>query len=155
MKIKYNYFVIPVVVFGVLWLGSYITQGNMAWYDTLTLPRITPAKGVFPVVWHALGVLTTFSLLLFYNRSPRGLMFWIIIGLFAANGLLNLAWTKAFFGWHNSGLAFIIAVALEFNLMALVSMIYKRHRLSALLLVPYTLWVLFAVYLNWRVWMLN
>ena len=155
MKLKPNYFIIPLVVFGIVLIGSYIAQGNMDWYTTLTLPKITPHKLAFPVVWNFLGILTSLSLLIFYNRTSRGLIFWIIMSLFLANGFLNIAWTKAFFGWHNIALAWFIALALEFNLLALVSMLYRRSKLAALLLVPYTLWVLFAVYLNWVTWVLN
>ncbi len=155
MKLKLNYLMIPLMVVGVLLIGKWFSHTGMVWYDTLVLPSLTPTKLAFPVIWHILAIFTSVALLLFYNRSERDLMFWIILILFGTNGILNLAWTKVFFGLHNIGVAFLIAVALEFNLIALVSLMYKRHKLAALLLVPYMLWVLFAVYLNWRVWVLN
>ena len=155
MKLRLNYFIIPLLVFSVLFIGSFFSLAGMAWHDTLILPKLNPPKSIFPLAWNMLGLLTTASILLFYNRGTRDLYFWIIQSFFAINGFLNIAWTMAFFGWHNIVLAWLIALALEYNLILLISMMYKRSKMAALLLVPYALWVLFALYLNWRIWLLN
>lgn len=155
MKLKANYLILPLLVFGVLGVGAYFSWAGMEWYQSLRMPSSVPDNWLFPVAWNLIGVLTSLSLLFFYNRAPRGLMFFFILGLFATNGLLNILWMKAFFGAHALGLAFFIALALEFNLISLMALMFNKDKLAALLLLPYTLWVGFACYLNWQVWLLN
>lgn len=75
--------------------------------------------------------------------------------IFFAQLALNVAWSGIFFGSRMAGIAFaeivILWLAIAFNMI----LFYWLLPLSALLLVPYLLWVSFAAYLNLGFWRLN
>ena len=150
------YAIIPLLVFLVLGIGYLITQLNLKWYhNELLLPDTVPPDWVFSVVWSCIGVLTALSLILFWRKSPRDRLFWLIIALFIINGLLNIGWVATFFGLHRIEEAYWVAVALEVNLVVLITLLFSRSWVSALLLVPYVVWVAFAIYLNYELWFFN
>ena len=155
MRVKINYLVIPSLVALVLWSGYLIVQPGMLWYEDLLLPPLTPPRWVFPIVWGILGLLTTYSLLLVWNRIPRDQIFWTAALLFGLNGLLNVGWTYAFFYRHALLWSFRVASSLALNLILLIVILMLRSRRAAFLLIPYVLWVLFACYLNYEIWFFN
>ena len=155
MKVKLNYVLIPAIVFGFVLARTILSLGSIEWYNSLVLPAGIPPREVFPVVWNIIGLFTSISLLLFYNKGERDLLFWLVLSLFTTNGLLNLVWTQIFFSWHTIGWSFILAIVLTLNVLALVPLVSKRSRLSALFLLPYLLWMVYSLYLNWQVWSLN
>ena len=62
--------------------------------------------------------------------------------------ILNFSWTPAFFIFKNIIVALIIIILLDIMIFFTIKEFAKVSRLSALFLVPYFLWVLFATYLN-------
>jgi tryptophan-rich sensory protein len=68
---------------------------------------------------------------------------------------LNALWTIAFFGFDLKLLGFIIIVALIILVIRMIREFYKQNKLSAYLLIPYLLWLIFAGYLNLAIYLLN
>ena len=68
---------------------------------------------------------------------------------------LNFLWSPLFFGLRNPGLACIDIVLLWAAIAAFVVGAWKVSVPSALLFLPYWLWVTFATALNFAVWWLN
>lgn len=156
MQFKISSLVIPVLVFGCLFIGGLFTMAGMDWYNTdLLLSPLTPPSWVFRIVWSIIGVCTIFSLLIVWNKLKRDALFSIIIALFACNGFLNVTWTYLFFYAHALRKAIWAAVAIEVSLVMLILLLCTRSYRAALLLVPYALWVLFAIYLNYDIWLIN
>lgn len=156
MKIKPNYIIIPSVVIAVAVLGSMATSANLAsWYSGLSLPSFAPPGRIIGIVWTTLYILITASALLFWNKSKRDNKFNIITGIFIANAFLNAFWSYVFFSLHEIGWAILVSGAMALTIYALIYFIYPRQRVSALLLIPYGLWVTFATYLNYLIWTLN
>jgi tryptophan-rich sensory protein len=60
-----------------------------------------------------------------------------------------------FFGARNPGLAFAEIVILWLVLFLTIKKFWPLSKTSAYLLVPYILWVSFAGYLNYSIWILN
>ena len=87
---------------------------------------------------------------------------WAIF-FFFAQLVLNTLWSIIFFGWtsltinglNNIGIALIEIVFLWLAILATIIIFAKISKLAAWLLVPYILWVSFAAYLNFSIWMLN
>lgn len=155
MKIKLNYFVIPLLTAVVIVLGKYVSQGGMQWYGTLVLPELTPPRWVFPIAWNLIYLLTTIAVLLVWNRFKRNVSFWVIIGLFLANAFVNVAWTWMFFGNQKVCTTIWISIAILLSLVWLIYFIGVRSFKIALLLVPYLVWISFALYLNIEICKLN
>ena len=126
----------------------------MAWYNTLNKPIITPPAGVFAPVWVILYILMGLSFYFFISKGfSKGKIFPTI--LFAIQLLLNIIWSPIFFALQNIGLALIIVILMWFSILLTIFTFYKYSKLASLLLIPYFLWVTFAVYLNIGFWVLN
>jgi len=157
MKLKPNYFIIPLIALTVGLLGSIFTGLGMYWYDTQIIKTgITPFNWVFPVAWNSIFLLTTISVFIVWNRGNRKIReFGLIIGLFALNALLNVLWSLLFFYLHLVGLALIEMLFLEITLVWLIMLVRRSSLAAAVLLWPYLLWVAFAAYLTLLIFKLN
>lgn len=155
MRVKSNHVIIPALAFLVLWLGKFYASAGLTWYRTLKLPSETPSELVFPIIWFVifLGVINTG--LIVWNYFYRDMLFYAAILLFLVNGVLNVLWTKLFFYQHEIQYALFDAIALEATIVLLLFYIFPRSRIAALSLLPYTLWVAFAIYLNYQILLLN
>ncbi|MFH0834923.1 MAG: TspO/MBR family protein, partial [Candidatus Micrarchaeota archaeon] len=68
---------------------------------------------------------------------------------------LNILWSAAFFGGHSPFFGLIIIVLLWLTILDTMIEFRKISERAAWLLIPYFLWVSFASYLNYSIWMLN
>ena len=152
---KLNYIIIPLITVLVAVIGGYLTSGDMSWYRTLNLPSIAPAGWFIGLVWNVIFILTTISAVIVWNKMPRSNLFWIIIGLFVVNALLNVFWSFLFFNQHLINAAMVEAGLLGLTVYVLIFLIWRFSPLAAGLLVPYAVWTTFATYLNYLIWLLN
>lgn len=156
MKLKPYSVVFPLVTLFVAGLGSMFTSGGMEWYDTqLIRPELTPPKWIFPVAWNLIFLATTVSALIVWNTFKRDDRFKWILGLFLANGFLNVLWSYLFFGKHLIALALYEMIALELTLLALHVLTWKKSKTASLLLLPYSLWIAFATFLTYQIVLLQ
>jgi len=135
-------------------VGSFFTANSARdWYPRLRKPPGTPPSWVFGPAWTTLYVLMAISAWLVWREYGIGARPALLI--FFAQLALNVAWSGIFFGSRMAGIAFaeivILWLAIAFNMI----LFYWLLPLSALLLVPYLLWVSFAAYLNLGFWRLN
>lgn len=156
MRIKLNYFIIPLLVVGVSVVGSIFTSQSVnGWYQTINTPGWTPAGSIIGAVWTVLFILIAVSALIFWNRVRHDRAFRLIVGVFLLNAVLNIFWSYLFFGQHLILLAFVEIIILEVSILALIFMIWPLSRSASVLLWPYAGWVAFAGYLNYAIWQLN
>ncbi|MDF2593187.1 MAG: TspO and like protein, partial [Clostridia bacterium] len=77
------------------------------------------------------------------------------VGYFIIQLALNYLWSIIFFRFNLYGIAFLeILLMLLFILLTTIEFC-KIDKKAAWLMVPYILWVSFAAYLNYSIWMLN
>ena len=124
---------------------------NFNWYSTLIL---APPSWLFSPVWIVLYGLMIVSLIIYITTISKKNKVWGYL-LFVVQILLNLAWTPAFFGVKNIGLALLIVILLDIVVIFNIIEFAKFSKLSAKLLIPYLLWILFATYLNTGLYILN
>ncbi len=135
-------------------IGSVFTTPSIAgWYAGIVKPTLNPPAWVFGPVWIILYFLMGVSLWLVWksNSSEKKRAMW----LFAAQLILNAVWSPVFFGNHSIGNALAIIVLLWAVIVLTILIFTKISKVAAWLLVPYILWVSFAVYLNFSIWQLN
>lgn len=77
------------------------------------------------------------------------------LSLFVIQLALNALWSIIFFGMHNPKLAFFEILLLWVAILATIISFMKISKPAGWLLVPYLLWVSFASYLTFSIWMLN
>ena len=127
---------------------------NLDWFYKLNKPEINPPGWIFAPVWTILYLFIFLSLVVFIfqsNIAQRALP----ITIFVVQLLLNLIWSPIFFGAKKIGLALIVNILLLVSIVALMLTFYPISKTAAILLVPYFLWVCFALYLNFMIWRLN
>ena len=169
---KSNYIIIPLAVLFAALTGSNVTSNGMEWYATINLPSFTPSGATIGSVWTVIFILAAVSALIVWNNKP-GLMSivkgWIGLGsdlpaplrrrfimmVFVLNAVLNVLWSVIFFGAHNIGVAVVEAAVLGASVVILMVLIWPVSKLASWLLAPYAVWVGFATYLTYCVWVLN
>ena len=132
------------------------TGGNF-WYTTLNHSLLTPPGWMFSVAWAILYFLI--GLALFFvmqtdNAKSRYSKTKAYI-LFAINLVLNLLWSFVFFGAQAPGWAVLILIALIIDVIYMMREFFRINQVSLWLLLPYVLWLFFALYLNAMIIYLN
>ncbi len=137
-------------------IGSVFTAPAIAgWYTTIVKPELNPPAWVFGPVWTTLFALMGIAAFLVWKQGLERRDVRIALGLFVGQLALNTLWSILFFGLQNPGAAFIEIIILWFAILATIVAFARISRPAAWLLVPYILWVSFASYLNFSIWMLN
>ncbi len=144
-------------------IGSMFTISAIPnWYSTLAKPALNPPSWVFGPAWTTLYALMGVALFLIWKQhsnileNVRMLRIWRIgIVVFFIQLFLNALWSIIFFGLHSPGWALIDIAALWLAIVWATAVFYKISKPAAYLLVPYILWVSFASYLNYSIWVLN
>jgi tryptophan-rich sensory protein len=131
-------------------IGGLATSTTLTtWYVDLRKPSWNPPSWVFGPVWTYLYASMAVSAWLMwrrYNRDPlaaRSALKW-----FAVQLALNAAWPFFFFGMRRPGWAVVEIAVLWTAILITIVKSWPIHKLAAILLVPYILWVTFATCLN-------
>ena len=123
-----------------------------AWYATLLKPTWNPPSWLFGPVWTALYILMAVALWHTYAQPEDRVR---PVGLFLVQFVLNLGWTPLFFGMQSPVLAFLDICALWVTALATALAFGKLRAMAGYLLVPYLLWISFALILNGTIWLMN
>ncbi len=141
------------------YIGSFFTGRNTAtWYLLINRPFFLPPNFVFPIAWTILFILIGVSFyLLLISKVHHKLRntFNIAKILFIIQLFLNALWCYLFFEAHLLLISSIEIVILEILIVFTIVYFYKINRVSAYLLIPYALWVLFATILTISIYILN
>ncbi|MFO8025255.1 TspO/MBR family protein [Thiohalophilus sp.] len=147
----------------IIWLFvTFIAAGLGAWasveaglfYQQLERPSWAPPGSVFSPVWTTLFVLMAVAAWRVWRVNGfAGVR--PALSLYLVQLVFNVLWSWLFFGWHLGGWAFADVILLWGLILATVIVFWRIQRLAGLLLMPYLLWVSFAVALNYAVWQLN
>ena len=124
------------------------------WYAHLNKPSFNPPGYLFGPVWTILYLLMGVSLYLVW-KAPDGRMRDYALIIFVIQMVLNFAWSFIFFYFHQPGWALVDIIALWIFIVAMILIFYRISSTSALIQVPYLLWVSFATVLNAAIWLLN
>lgn len=126
-----------------------LTKANVdTWYMQLNLAPLTPPNYLFGIVWSILYVMlgVTGWLIFCENCKP------VIKTLFLIQLLLNWCWTPLFFHFH---LLFLAMLCLITIIILVKIIVIKAEKLIKILLTPYLIWLLYALYLNIYIWLYN
>jgi benzodiazapine receptor len=137
-------------------LGSFATRDSITtWYAQLSRPSFTPPNSTFGVVWPVLYVMMGISVFLIWNVGIDRKRVRVALACFVLQLILNGLWTFIFFGWHLIGFALVEIVILWGAILVTIIAFWKESKPAAVLLLPYILWVSFAIVLNASLFLLN
>ncbi len=153
MKNRINWKVLVVcilIVFLVAFIGSLFTSPvtNSEWYNSVK-PSITPPNWIFPIVWNILFFLIALSLYFSWINAKNHKIKKKVSLAFGINFVLNIFWSILYFRMRNPFYAFIEIFILWISIIFMIYVSYKVDRKAGLILIPYLLWVTFAILLNY------
>lgn len=134
--------------------GLLTRDGAKLYAASILKPPLSPPAIIFPIVWIILYALMGIGAARIYlipasGVRTRGLRLFLIQLAF------NFFWSIIFFNFQAFGIAFVWLAILWALILMMTFTFSKADRLSALLQIPYLIWVFFAGYLNLGVWLLN
>jgi len=145
-----------IIIFQFIGYGlGQLTEVHIAtWYETLHKSSLTPPGIVFAIVWSILYIMIAISgWSLWKNRNhPKAKL---AFGFYSAQMILNWAWSPLFFNFHLIAVSFYCIVFITLLTLITIILTKERFKLSSIMLIPYFIWLLFAIYLNGVIWMLN
>ena len=140
---------------GVGALAGWLTREGTAYYkEFVEKPALAPPAIVFPIAWGILYALMGIGAAR-VSLTPPSKVRSTGLNLFVAQLVVNFFWSLIFFNLRTYGLA-LLWLGLLWVLILWMSFAFRRSdRWAAWLQIPYLLWVSFAGYLNWGVWVRN
>ncbi len=124
---------------------------NNPWYETLIKPELTPPSWVFGPAWTILYILILISLIIIWRSGIWRREVKVAIYIFFVQIVLNIIWSPLFFTLQSPFLAFIDIMMLWAAIIFTIFNFFKISKTAGWLLIPYILWVSFAMYLNWGI----
>jgi tryptophan-rich sensory protein len=135
--------------------SSFTISAITTWYTTLNKPTFNPPSWIFAPTWTTLYALMGIAAFLIWKKGCKQPHVKRALIIFLVQLTLNALWSIIFFGLHSPGKAFIEIIFLWIAIIATIITFTKISRTAAWLLAPYILWVSFAAYLNFAIWLLN
>ncbi len=134
-------------------LSALLTMRSMDVYESLRLPPYSPPGWIFPVVWTALYLIMGYASYLVWKRDSTGRNGALLF--YGLQLLVNVIWPVLFFNLQNYRTALLWIILLWVLILVTVIRFFMETPPAGWLMIPYLLWVAFAVYLNAGVLMLN
>ena len=139
MWAKYKPYILSVAIaLAVGGLSAFLIRDNITLYHMINKPAFSPPAFLFPIVWTILYVLMGIS-------SAR---IWLQL-------ILNFFWPIIFFNMQTFLFAFIWLVVLWASVLKMIFKFSVLDKIAAYLNVSYLLWLTFAGYLNFMIYLLN
>lgn len=143
---------IPLLVGG---LSALITRTGMDIFETINKPSLSPPGWLFPVVWTILFILMGIaSYLVLVSGKPQGEINRALT-VYGIQLIFNFFWSIFFFNFSLYLFSFIWLVLLWLLILAAIVLFYRISKPAGYLMIPYLLWVTFAGYLNFQIYLLN
>ena len=115
------------------------------WYQNVNKAPWTPPGWVFGAAWTT--IMLCFSIYMAYAWRQIGNKNFLI-GLFAFQWVLNVAWNPVFFKFHQVGFGLLLITSLTFLVGYFLIGIWPQMKVKSLLVLPYFIWLLIATSLN-------
>jgi len=137
-------------------VGSVFTMRAIpTWYAALQKPPFTPPNWLFAPAWITLYLLMAISAFLVWrtgleNRQTRRALIVFLVQL-----ILNALWSIAFFGLESPVFGLIVIIALWIAILLTIIKFFRISTVAGALMLPYILWVSFAMVLNGSILVLN
>ncbi len=154
-KIK-PYVISVAIALGVGALSAIFTRGNMDIYDRIQTPPLAPPGILFPIVWTVLYTLMGISSAIIYTKGRKeNIPVYDALKTYAIQLGVNFFWSIIFFNLEAFLFAFLWILLLWVLIIVMIKKFYEIDKTAAYLQIPYLLWVTFAAYLNFAIFLLN
>lgn len=133
-------------------LSAFLTRNSMETFNSIIKPAFSPPGWLFPVVWTILYILMGIaSYLVLTSGKPND----SALAIYSIQLVFNFFWSIIFFNMKLYLFAFLWLVLLWLLILKTALLFYQISKPAGYLMVPYLLWVTFAGYLNFSIYLLN
>lgn len=144
--------VVPLAVGG---LSAFITRGNMSDFELLNKPPLTPPAILFPIVWTILYILMGIASYFVYVSDSTREAKKTALTVYGIQLGFNFFWSILFFNFKLYFISFVWLFVMWLLILMTILIFYAIDKRSAYLMIPYILWVTFAGYLNFYIFLAN
>lgn len=148
MKIKK--LILCILIPNIFGLIGYLLGGPND-FNNIIKPSFTPPGYIFPIVWSILFTLMGISLYLISENKVTKSSYLIFI----VNLIVNSLWTMFFFNFKWYLFSFIWILFLIGIVIIMIINFYKYSKISAIIQIPYLIWLVFAGIITYNVYILN
>ena len=154
LKNKFLSFVLFfIITYSASFIGGLVTISlKEPWYSQLIKSNYNPPDWIFAPVWTTLYLMMTLAIWFFWHSKNRDMN---TIYIYFIHILFNTTWSVVFFAFHNILLALINLMILISLIIVLILRFRKVNYLSSYLMIPYLLWSIYALFLNYNLLILN
>ena len=136
-------------------LASMLTGNGMESFMTINKPPLSPPAWLFPVAWTILYTLMGISSYLILTSSADKQEKEEALKIYTYQLIVNFLWPTFFFNLEWYLFAFVWLVLLWILVLIMILKFEKISKPAAYLNIPYIVWLTFAGYLNFAIWLLN
>ena len=155
-KNNWKTYVIWIVISNVVGaLSGWLSMEGMEIYSKyVQQPPLSPPSWLFPIVWVILYTLMGIAVSRVIISGEKGSCSGAV-KIFVIQLAVNFFWPLIFFNAQAYGPALIWLLILWVLVLLTILQFRKCDKIASWLLVPYLVWLTFAVYLNAAVWIIN
>ena len=153
MKIQWRKLIICIAIpLAVGGISALLARDSMAAFAALNKPPLSPPGWLFPVVWTILYVFMGIaSYLVLTSEKPNS----TALNVYFVQLVFNFLWSTIFFNLELYLFAFFWLVLLWILVLITTILFYQISKPAGYLMLPYLLWLSFAGYLNFAIYLLN
>jgi tryptophan-rich sensory protein len=143
-----------IITLGIGYLSSSFIRGYGEMYNNLIRPVFAPPSWIFPVVWTILYIMMGIAVYRIWMVG-KGECVRKALVLYFIQLVFNFLWPLIFFRFRLRAIAFLEIILLIIFIALTTAEFYKKDKISGNLMLPYLVWCIFAVVLNYSIWLLN
>lgn len=144
-------YIVVTFLFGVT--GALLGGNTGEVYALLVRPPLSPPGILFPIVWSFLYALMAIAAYILSTENTPNKEF--LLRVYWAQLTLNALWPLIFWRFKAFGVAALVIVLILVMVIYLAINAFKINKTVFYLLLPYIIWLLFALYLNIGIAVLN
>ena len=129
---------------------AFLIKNNID-YEYLVKPPFAPPSWLFPVMWTIIYFLIGLSFYLYKTSGPIK----DINKVYYSQLFLNLLWPILFFNLKFRFIGTVEIIFLSLVVLLLLTLYFRYYKTSFYLTIPYFIWLLFATYLTFSIYLLN
>ena len=142
-----------IITFSASFIGGLVSISlREPWYSDLIKSNYNPPDWIFAPVWTMLYLMMTLAIWFFWHSKKRDVN---TIYIYFIHIVFNATWSIVFFGFHQIFFALIVLVILITLIIILIIRFKRVNFVSYYLMIPYLLWCLYALFLNYNLMILN
>ena len=136
-------------------VAGLLSRTGMEVFEMVNKPPLSPPAFLFPIVWTILYILMGISAYLIIKSDANLEEKTKALKIYIYQLIVNFLWPIFFFNLKWYFFSFLWILLLWVLIIVMIREFSRISKTAGYLLVPYLLWVTFATYLTFAIWVLN